>query len=99
MNNIAKHYITYSEKVQGKSIAELSEILPEYLAPDIEWKCSHPFNEINGLTATIKNFWQPFVHAFPDWQRRIEILFHKVLSMVIGLFPVVILWLPLRKTF
>lgn len=41
-----------------------------HVAPDIAWRGPHPLHELTGAEALIDTFWQPFIEAFPDLQRR-----------------------------
>ena len=42
--------------------------------PDVLWHGPHPINAQPGARAVIANFWQPFLHALPDLERRDDIL-------------------------
>ena len=38
--------------------------------PDAQWRGSHPWNELQGVAAIEQHFWRPFLHSFPDLERR-----------------------------
>jgi len=42
-------------------------------SPDVQWYGPHPINAYRGSDALIENFWTPFLHAFPDVERRDDI--------------------------
>jgi len=42
-------------------------------SPDVQWYGPHPINAYRGCDALIGNFWTPFLHAFPDVERRDDI--------------------------
>ena len=42
--------------------------------PDVAWHGPHPINAHQGARAVLTNFWQPFLHALPDLERRDDIL-------------------------
>jgi predicted ester cyclase len=41
---------------------------------DVAWHGPHPINSIHGVDALIAQFWTPFLHAFPDVERRDDIV-------------------------
>lgn len=43
-------------------------------AEDSAYLCSHPVNQMHGLTEIIDRLWQPLKHAFPDMERRDDIV-------------------------
>jgi predicted ester cyclase len=48
--------------------------LSQLYSADIEWHGPHPINALNGIDALIDGFWKPFLRAFPDVERRDDIL-------------------------
>src|SRR5579864_6132516 len=38
------------------------------------WRGSHPMNEMTGIEAIANRVWRPLLHAFPDLERRDNIL-------------------------
>jgi predicted ester cyclase len=48
--------------------------LSQIYAADVEWHGPHPINALTGVDALIEGFWKPFLHAFPDVERRDDIL-------------------------
>jgi predicted ester cyclase len=47
--------------------------LSQLYSADIEWHGPHPINALIGIDALIDGFWKPFLHAFPDVERRDDI--------------------------
>ena len=54
--------------------AAAPELLAQAYHPDAEWRGSHPWNEVQGVAAIAQVFWQPLLHAFPDLERREQLL-------------------------
>jgi predicted ester cyclase len=48
--------------------------LGQWLAPDAEWHCAHPVNAIRGIDAIYQQWTAPLVSAFPDIERRCDIV-------------------------
>lgn len=42
--------------------------------PAAQWRGSHPWNEARGVQSIARVFWQPLLHAFPDMERRDNLL-------------------------
>ena len=55
-----------AESGPGALTANLSKIYH----PDAEWRGSHPWNELRGVEAIGRTFWQPLLASFPDLERR-----------------------------
>ncbi|MCX7232563.1 MAG: ester cyclase [Burkholderiales bacterium] len=64
---------TMGSLVQGGAAAA-PELLAQAYHPDAEWRGSHPWNEVQGVAAIAQVFWQPLLHAFPDLERREQLL-------------------------
>ncbi len=64
------------------TLARLAEATPATLDaalaaayhPDAAWRGSHPMDEMAGTEAIAARVWRPLLHAFPDLERRDEIL-------------------------
>jgi predicted ester cyclase len=48
--------------------------IADLYAPDAEWRGSHPINAARGAEEIAARVWQPLLRAFPDLERRDEIL-------------------------
>ena len=55
----------------GKNHAALTQML---YAPDCNFNAGAPVDHCAGTAAITERFWQPLVHAFPDLERRTDIL-------------------------
>ena len=64
---------TMGSLVRGGAVAA-PELLAQAYHPDAEWRGSHPWNEVQGVAAIAQVFWQPLLHAFPDMERREQLL-------------------------
>lgn len=54
--------------------ADLLSHLENLYHPDAEWRGSHPINELQGVQAILEHVWQPLKAAFPDLERRDDIV-------------------------
>jgi predicted ester cyclase len=52
----------------------LDDHLARAYHPEAQWRGSHPFNELKGVAAIKAAVWAPLIHAFPDLERRDNIL-------------------------
>jgi predicted ester cyclase len=57
----------------GAQQASLEPALLEWYAPEVLWHCCQPFNALRGVATVLREFWLPFVTAFPDFERRDDI--------------------------
>ncbi|WOH39577.1 nuclear transport factor 2 family protein [Thalassotalea fonticola] len=48
-------------------------VLSQYMSDDCQWYGVHPFNEQKGPAAVNQTFWQPFLQAFKNVQRRQDV--------------------------
>ena len=55
----------------GKNHAALTQLL---YAPDCDFNGGAPVDHCAGAAAITERFWQPLVHAFPDLERRTDLL-------------------------
>jgi len=64
----------YHKKLSEKGgIFSIKKILPDYLDTQTIFDCSHPINRLTGIDEVYQGFWEPFIKAFPDVQRRDDI--------------------------
>ena len=66
-----KHYLKTTLH-SGK--LKIEENLKEFFSEDIKVKCFYPLNEFSGITKFKENFWLPLFEAFPDIERREQVL-------------------------
>lgn len=74
---------TLSNKIRFKSLMDgivsanpdnLKQRLQQAYHPQANWRGSHPLNEIKGLAAIEAVVWSPLLRAFPDLERRDNII-------------------------
>jgi hypothetical protein len=75
-NEIAMDKVSYWKMVNGfRDLATQHGALSESLyAQDCNFNAGAPVDSCAGRDAMIERFWQPLVHAFPDLERRTDIL-------------------------
>jgi predicted ester cyclase len=61
------------KKLNDCKPGQLRRIIGSYVREDISWHGPHPINDLNGVEALIKGFWQPFYESFPNAQRKSDI--------------------------
>ena len=66
-----KHYLKTTLH-SGK--LKIEENLKEFFSEDVKVKCFYPLNEFSGITKFKENFWLPLFEAFPDIERREQVL-------------------------
>jgi predicted ester cyclase len=54
--------------------ATVERQLAQAYHPDATWRGSHPWNEVQGVPAIAQTFWRPLLQAFPDLERRDNLL-------------------------
>jgi len=62
-----KHYLKTTLHC-GK--LKIEENLKEFFSEDVKVKCFYPLNEFSGIAKFKNNFWLPLFNAFPDIERR-----------------------------
>ncbi|MCA2997578.1 MAG: ester cyclase [Burkholderiales bacterium] len=69
-----QHYLDALAKIgELSAVARLGAIRQLYRA-DVEWHGPHPVNALSGANTLIEQFWQPLFTAFPDLERRDDIV-------------------------
>lgn len=61
-----------NETIVNKS--DNQPIFEQYFSENITTNISKPFNETHGIKGYVNDFWQPFIHAFPDVENQPYIL-------------------------
>ncbi len=51
-----------------------AQLMDELYAPDCQFNVCAPINSLHGRDDVIAQFWQPLLHAFPDLERRTDVL-------------------------
>ncbi len=55
-------------------IEQLNDTLARYYLADVDWRGSHPMNEIKGTKSVAETVWGPLKNCLPDIERRDEIM-------------------------
>ena len=66
--------IEYFAALNESRPGEAEGIVKTYTSADIAWRGPQPFNDLDGVDSLIGTFWTPFLAAFPDLQRRSDLL-------------------------
>lgn len=61
-------------RVAGASPDDLARALAAVCDPGLEWRGSHPLNEVRGVDALVTDVWAPLKRALPDLERRDDIV-------------------------
>ncbi len=69
-----KQIKTWLNNIAHASRADLTQHLQAAYHEDVHWRGSHPLNEVHGLDALEKTVWAPLLEAFPDLERRDNII-------------------------
>lgn len=62
------------DDVANASLDTIEQRLADAYHPDAEWRGSHPLNEMRGVDAIAVQVWRPLLTAFPDLEKRDNIL-------------------------
>ena len=65
--------LEYYQALEQASAETAGDVLTQYMSSDCQWYGVHPFNEQKGPQAINEVFWQPFMHAFKNIQRRQDV--------------------------
>ena len=66
---------SYAKAMETATAETVASALSLHLAADCDWRAVHPFNEQIGPAAVARVFWEPFLSAFSNVQRREDIFF------------------------
>ncbi len=76
MSDLQAHKTTalaYFDTLERIEPADLAKALSQHTAPGYRFRGVHPFNERDGVHATVEAVWQPMRHALAGLQRRQDI--------------------------
>ncbi|KTG15858.1 ester cyclase [Haloferax profundi] len=65
----------FSQRVHDASSGSVRNLLEEYYHEDAAWHGPEPVNELTGVEAIAKGYWEPLLNAFPDLEKNDYILF------------------------
>ncbi|TRX56767.1 nuclear transport factor 2 family protein [Thalassomonas sp. M1454] len=74
-NNAANKQLvlSYYQALEQSNQNTVGDVVKQYTRDDYHFYGVHPFNEIHGSEAVTKVFWQPFMQAFKNIQRRQDV--------------------------
>ncbi len=55
-------------------LEELEKVLQRSCSDKIDWRGSHPLNELSGIDSLVKTVWAPLKTSLPNMERRDEII-------------------------
>jgi predicted ester cyclase len=67
-------YLNAWSMLDKQASAHWPGALAELYSQDVAWHGPHPINAHQGARNVVEKFWQPFLHSFPDIERRDDIL-------------------------
>ncbi len=65
---------SFMDAIAGAGSVALDANLARAYHSEASWRGSHPWNELQGIEAMARQFWTPLHQAFPDLERRDDIL-------------------------
>ncbi|MFT6193344.1 MAG: ketosteroid isomerase-like protein [Cognaticolwellia sp.] len=65
--------LEYYQALEQSTPDTVGDVLAQYMSEDCQWYGVHPFNEQKGPQAVNEIFWQPFMLAFKNIQRRQDV--------------------------
>ena len=77
MNSPQSEKIAYVDALLSlarQPVGHWPEALQRLYHPDVTWHGPHPINALQGGLTVLAGFWEPFLNAFPDVERRDDIL-------------------------
>ena len=64
----------YLKKIFNQGLSKLDENLNNFFSNNIKINCFHPINEFEGINKFKSDFWIPLFNAFPDLERREQVV-------------------------
>lgn len=69
-----KTYYKFSRELLNVNSKNLKAIVSKYCHHEIEWNGPNPYQVQNGLETHLKEFWEPFINAFPNIEKNSYVL-------------------------
>ena len=76
-----KLVLEYFNSIDDAKSENLIDSISEYTSDNFKMKCTHPFNELNGVNQVANNLWVPIKNSFEPIQRRIDIFYAGINSL------------------
>ncbi len=70
----ARRLLPWLNALAACAAEDVSACLAQIAHPKLEWHGPHPVGALHGAEAVSRRFWQPLKHAFPDLQRRDDVV-------------------------
>lgn len=67
-------YVAALSSLAQRPAEQWPDALSDLYHADVQWHGPHPINDHRGSRAVVKAFWEPFLNALPDVERRDDIL-------------------------
>jgi predicted ester cyclase len=67
-------YLKAWSLLDKQTSAHWPRALQDLYSADVAWHGPHPINAHHGAANVVEKFWQPFLHSFPDLERRDDIV-------------------------
>jgi predicted ester cyclase len=64
---------SFWQRLNEAEAGQIPDLVRSVVHQDTIWHGPHPLNDLHGVEALLAEFWYPFLHAFPDVQRRPDI--------------------------
>ena len=68
-----KLILEYFNSIDDAKSENLIDSISKYTSDNFKMKCTHPFNELNGVNQVANNLWVPIKNSFEPIQRRMDI--------------------------
>jgi len=76
-----KLVLEYFNSIDDAKSENLIDSISEYTSDNFKMKCTHPFNELNGVNQVANNLWVPIKNSFEPIQRRMDIFYAGINSL------------------
>ena len=76
-----KLVLEYFNIIDDAKSENLIDSISEYTSDNFKMKCTHPFNELNGVNQVANNLWLPIKNSFEPIQRRMDIFYAGINSL------------------
>lgn len=74
MRSIKQTYLDHTAALHAAAPRDVGAVLRDTVHADVRWHGPHPLDDLEGVDALLDGFWQPLLHAFPDLERRDDVL-------------------------
>ena len=68
-------FLDYWNEVDKCNNQDLEKIISKYTSNNFHMRCTHPFNELNGVEKVSNQLWVPIKESFKPIQRRLDIFY------------------------